>query len=130
MQAMTGRNQREQSNRVTCTGGRHAARLLALLALIVPLAAAAAAAKPAGDARTLLAKYKCYICHADRETKAGPAYADVAAHYRGRRDAVALLAREIRGGIKGGSPWHMPPHPEVPASQARTIARYIMSLAP
>jgi cytochrome c551/c552 len=115
---------------VTCTGGRHAARLLALLALIVPLAAAAAAAKPAEDARTLLAKYKCYICHADRETKAGPAYADVAAHYRGRRDAVALLAREIRGGIKGGSPWHMPPHPEVPASQARTIARYIMSLAP
>ena len=47
------------------------------------------------------------------------------------RDAWRVLpAREIRGGIKGGSPWHMPPHPEVPASQARTIARYIMSLAP
>ena len=127
---MTGRNQRNGSNRVTWTGGRHAARLLALVALTMPLVAAAADAKPAEDARTLLAKYKCYICHADHETKAGPAYADVAAHYRGRRDAVALLAREIRGGIKGGSPWHMPPHPEVPASQARTIARYIMSLAP
>jgi cytochrome c len=127
---MTGRNRREASKRVACTGGRHAARLLALLALMAPLAAAAATAPPAEDAATLLGKYKCYICHADRETKAGPAYVDVAAHYRGKRNAVTLLAREIRRGRKGGSPWHMPPHPEVSPAQAQAIARYIMSLAP
>ena len=103
---------------------------IAAAATLTPSASAAADRIAAADAQRLLGQYKCYICHADRETKAGPAYADVAAHYRGRRDAVTLLAREIRRGLKGGSPWHMPPHPEVSASQARTIARYIMSLAP
>lgn len=127
---MIGRNRREASKHLACTDRRHTVRLLALLALMAPLAAAAATAPPAEDAPTLLAKYKCYICHADRETKAGPAYVDVAAHYRGRGNAVTLLAREIRRGRKGGSPWHMPPHPEVSPSQARAIARYIISLAP
>jgi cytochrome c len=130
MQAMMGRERRGASNHSARSGARRATRLLALLALGAPLATAAAAAAPAEDAPTLLAKYKCYICHADRETKAGPAYVDVAAHYRGKRNAVTLLAREIRRGLKGGSPWHMPPHPEVSPAQAQTIARYIMSLTP
>lgn len=81
------------------------------------------------DARDLLTQYKCYICHADRETKAGPAYADVAAYFRDRRDATATIAREIRRGLRRGGPWHMPPHPEVSPAEARTIARYILSLS-
>ncbi|MGE5169864.1 MAG: c-type cytochrome [Rudaea sp.] len=127
---MIGRQNGTASNDETRTGARRTTRLFALLALATPLAAMAATAAPAEDAPTLLAKYKCYICHADRETKAGPAYVDVAAHYRGQRNAVALLAREIRRGLKGGSPWHMPPHPEVSPAQAQAIARYIMSLPP
>jgi len=39
----------------------------------------------------LLRQYKCYICHADDETKTGPAYVDVAARYRGNPQAVASL---------------------------------------
>ena len=80
------------------------------------------------DAQTLLTHYKCYICHADRETKAGPAYADVAARLRGNPDAVSVIALEIRRGLRRGGPWHMPPHPEVSAADARAMARYIMSL--
>ena len=107
---------------------KHALRLAALLLSAAALAAAAKA--PAPDARALLTQYKCYICHADREAKAGPAYVDVARHYRRDRDAVATLAREIRSGLRRGGPWHMPPHPEVPAAEARAMARYIMSLRP
>ena len=75
-----------------------------------------------------LTLYRCYICHSDREPVVGPAFADIAASYHGRSDAVAKIARDIRGGIRGGGPWHMPPHPEVSANEARDMARYIMSL--
>jgi cytochrome c551/c552 len=103
----------------------------ACLALIAAMPMAAAAqTRDKVDPRVLLTQYKCYICHADHETKAGPAYADVAAHFRDRRDAVSKIARDIRRGLRTGGPWHMPPHPEVSPGEARAMARYIMSLAP
>ena len=95
---------------------------------MLPSLAAEADTAPPPDARSLLTQYKCYICHADRETKAGPAYADVAARLRDNPDAVSLIAHEIRRGLRRGGPWHMPPHPEVSTAEARTIARYIMSV--
>ena len=75
-----------------------------------------------------LTHYRCYICHSDQEPLVGPAFADVAKSYRGRRDAVDSIARDIRDGMRTGGPWHMPPHPEVSPSDARAMARYIMSL--
>jgi cytochrome c551/c552 len=72
---------------------------------------------------------RCYICHADHEARAGPAFADVAAAWRGEPDAVAAMARVIRSGAASGGPWHMPPHPEVSTREAQAMARYIMSLA-
>jgi|GEM_PF-356468 len=80
------------------------------------------------DPQRLLHQYKCYICHADHEAKAGPAYADVAAQFHARRDAVSVISAEIRRGVRRGGPWHMPPHPEVSPRDARAMARYIMSL--
>lgn len=76
----------------------------------------------------LLQQYKCYVCHADNEYKTGPAYADVAASYRGKPRAVSKLAAEIKSGTHGAGPWHMPPHPEVSDADARKMARYILSL--
>ena len=84
----------------------------------------------AADAQRLLGEYKCYICHADHRAKAGPAYDDVAAQFRGKRNAVSVIATEIRRGIRRRGPWHMPPHPEVSVAEARAMARYIMSLEP
>lgn len=105
---------------------------VALLAVVACANAATGAGNPAGpDAaavRKLLTEHKCYICHSDYEAKAGPAYVDVAAQFRGRREAEEVIAAEIRNGIRGGGPWHMPPHPEVSANEARAIARYIMSI--
>lgn len=87
-----------------------------------------AAAAPAAEPPPSLTHYRCYICHSDREPVVGPAFADIAAYYRGRRDAVSKIAADIRRGIKGGGPWHMPPHPEVSLDEARAMARYIMTL--
>jgi cytochrome c len=82
----------------------------------------------AEDAPALLQKYKCYICHADNESKAGPAYVDVAAVYRGNPKAPAILVALIKKGARGAGPWHMPPHPEISDAEARKMARYILSL--
>ena len=80
------------------------------------------------DPQVLLRQYRCYMCHADRDSKTGPAYVDVARRYRGNARAVAILTAEITKGVKGSGPWHMPPHPEVSDADARKMARYILSL--
>jgi cytochrome c len=120
--------------RATATYGiRGLSQSIAIGALAVltvsPLSSAHGSAV-AADAQRLLGEYKCYICHADHRAKAGPAYDDVAAQFRGKRNAVPVIATEIRRGIRRGGPWHMPPHPEVSIAEARAMARYIMSLQP
>ena len=98
---------------------------IVLLALASASLAFAAPNSPPPDS---LAEHDCYACHADREAMAGPAFADIAAYYRGRQDALSRIAADIRAGIRGGGPWHMPPHPEVSPKEAKAMARYIMSL--
>lgn len=109
---------------------RHRSRWIgACSVLIFWLSSALAIAADAPiDVAAALTHYRCYICHSDREPLAGPAFADIAAHYRGKRDAVSYIAQDIATGIRGGRPWHMPPHPEVSREEARAMARYIMSL--
>lgn len=97
-----------------------------LLAMVALSAGTAAAAEPPAS----LTQYRCYLCHADHETRAGPAFADVAERWRGTPGAAGLVADEIRSGLRTGGPWHMPPHPEVSERDARTMARYILSLTP
>lgn len=92
------------------------------------MGSSAVGAAPA-EAPASLDRYRCTICHADHETLAGPAFADVARKYAEDRQAVAKIARDIRRGVRTGAPWHMPPHPEVSPDVARTMARYIMSLS-
>ena len=101
-------------------------KLPVVVALLLSTTHAAFGAEPPPS----LTHYRCYICHSDHETRVGPAFADVAAAYRGRRDAETQIAKDIRAGMRSGGPWHMPPHPEVSPAEARAMARYIMSLAP
>lgn len=95
-----------------------------LLALVLLASSNAVAA----DVQALLAQYRCTICHGEREAGAGPAFVDVAKHYRGHRHAAAIVAYKIRAGSRSGGPWHMPPHPEVSRREAEAMAQYILSL--
>lgn len=108
------------------TKRRRFARWLAcwvLSATAVALADSAAAADPS----ELLQRYRCTICHGEREVLAGPPWIDIARRYRGRSQADALVAAKIRTGAGGSGLWHMPPHPEVSKADATTMAHYIMS---
>jgi cytochrome c551/c552 len=98
----------------------------ALTALLLAASQLTLAAEPPPS----LTHYRCYVCHSDHEALVGPSFSNVAASYRGRVGAVAVIAGEIRNGIRGGGPWHMPPHPEVSPEESRAMAHYIMSLQP
>lgn len=99
-----------------------------VLVWTLAVVAAGIGAVEAEPAPILLHQYRCYACHSDHETKTGPPYADVAAKYKSNPRAVAILASELKTGMRGGGPWHMPPHPEVSNADAREMARYILSL--
>jgi cytochrome c len=77
----------------------------------------------------LTRKYNCVACHAEAQKKVGPAYKDIAKKYAGRADAADYLANKIRSGgsgVWGAMP--MPPHPQVPAADARAMATYVLGV--
>jgi cytochrome c len=77
----------------------------------------------------LVKKYNCVACHAEASRKVGPAYQDIAKKYAGRADATDYLAKKIRSGgsgVWGAMP--MPPHPQVPETDARAMAAYVLGV--
>jgi cytochrome c len=70
-----------------------------------PLAAFAAAAllaaSPAHASQALADKAGCSACHAPAKKGLGPSYKEIAAKYKGRADAAAVLADSVRKGSKG-----------------------------
>jgi cytochrome c len=98
-------------------------------ALAVPPALAAESkAATAAETQALLEKYRCTVCHADRETLAGPSWLDIAARYDGKKQADVILSAKIRAGARGGGLWNMPPHPEVTKADAEVMATFILTL--
>jgi cytochrome c len=80
-----------------------------------------AGAANAADAGADLAKAKgCLGCHAVAEKKVGPAYKDIAAKYKGNKDAEAMLIAKLKEG-KG--------HMKVAASDAelKTLVQWSLS---
>lgn len=79
-----------------------------VLTLIALLAATAAQAGPADEA---LNKAGCVACHAQDKKLVGPSFKDIAAKYRGQKDAGVQLAEKVRKGGKGvWGPIPMPPN--------------------
>lgn len=93
--------------------------------LMLAVSGAVLAAAPPIESR--LEQYRCTICHAERDWLAGPAWADIAQHYRGDKHAQEVVAARIRAGMHNGTLWHMPPHPEVSHADADAMARYILA---
>lgn len=86
----------------------------------------------AGPARAdydLVVKKNCLACHQLDKRKYGPNFKEVAAKYADQKNAADMLAKKIRRG--GTGVWGqdvMPPQPQVSAAEARTIAKYVLSL--
>ncbi len=92
--------------------------ILALLMASIGLFGVGAASADAGT--DLLKSSGCLGCHDMEKKKVGPAYKDVAAKYKGQKDAADKLTKVVMAGK---------PHPKVKASEAdvKKSVEYILS---
>ncbi|MGB9873567.1 MAG: c-type cytochrome, partial [Hydrogenobacter sp.] len=75
-----------------------------------------------------LAKQKgCFACHDIKAKKVGPAYADIAKKYAGKKDAVDYLAKKIKQG--GSGVWGSVPMPpqNVTDAEAKQLSQWVLS---
>lgn len=95
---------------------------------LIALLAVAAVSSPAFASAELAGKKNCLACHAVDKKLVGPAYKDVAAKYKGQKDAVAKLAEKIQKGGVGA--WGQVPMPAnaVTADEAKQLATWVMSI--
>ncbi len=98
--------------------------------LIAALATATAlAAGAAGASEELLKKHGCIACHAVDKKLVGPAYKEVAAKYKGDKDAAKKLAEKVKKGSQGV--WGqvpMPPNAAVPDADIAAMVKYILAV--
>ena len=74
-------------------------------------------------------KHACIACHAVDKKMVGPAYKDVAAKYRGQKDAEAKLMEKVKkGGVGVWGQVPMPPNAAVPDADVKTLVNWILSL--
>lgn len=77
----------------------------------------------------LIKKYNCTACHQNDKKLVGPAYQEVAAKYKGDAGAAAKLAAKVKAG--GSGVWGavpMPPNPQVPDADLKTMVTYILGM--
>jgi cytochrome c len=101
-------------------------KYIVIPALGLALASSAALAQ---DAQALLKDKACLTCHQLQTKVVGPAYKDVAAKYKSRKDAEAYLVSKIKGGSTGV--WGqipMPPNGTVNDAEAHTLAKFILTV--
>lgn len=89
-----------------------------------------AASQPAASdhARGLAEKSGCLACHGARQRLIGPSLAEMATRYRTDAGAEPRLAAKVKTGgqgVWGNVP--MPPHPQIPESEARALVRWILT---
>jgi cytochrome c len=80
-------------------------------------------------AQAELAQQKnCLACHAADKKLVGPSYKDIAAKYKGDKDAAAKLAKKIReGGVGVWGQVPMPANPQVNEQEAASLAKWVLS---
>jgi sulfite dehydrogenase len=90
-------------------------------------AAPAAGATGAINAKALLAANACMGCHAIDKKIVGPAFKEVVAKYKGKSDALSLVANNIRvGGAGKWGPVPMPAFAQLSDAEAKALARYVL----
>ncbi|HKB59797.1 MAG TPA: c-type cytochrome [Gallionellaceae bacterium] len=83
------------------------------------------------DGATLARKSGCMACHAVDSRLVGPSFKEIAAKYKGDKEAAAKLAGKIRSGGSGsfGSTPMLPAPASVSDADIRTIVAWILSLS-
>ena len=76
----------------------------------------------------LFKKHNCQTCHAPASRAIGPAISEVAAKYKGKADAMAVLQKKVivgGAGVWGAVP--MPPHAHVPVGDVEVMVRWMLT---
>ena len=90
---------------------------------------AAHAALDNAAAEALMKKDGCVACHAVDKKVIGPAYQDVAAKYKGEKDAATKLADKVKkGGVGVWGQIPMPPNAQVSDADIKTLVGWILTL--
>lgn len=92
---------------------------------------AAHAAVDVAKAKDIANKNACLGCHAVNSKLVGPSYHDVAAKYKGDKNALATLVEKVKKG--GSGVWGqipMPAHPNLSDADAKTVVEWILAGAP
>ena len=86
------------------------------------------AACPVMASDELAKKHACFACHTVDKMVVGPSYKDVAAKYRGDKEAAKKLAVKVKNGSQGV--WGtipMPPNSAVPDADINALVKWILS---
>lgn len=93
------------------------------------VAGGAHAALDNATAEAMMKKDGCAACHAIDKKLIGPPYADVAAKYKGDKDALAKLSEKVKKGSTGvWGPIPMPPNVTVSDSDIKELVTWILTL--
>lgn len=86
------------------------------------------AAGTASANEELAKKSACTACHAVGTKLVGPAYKDVAAKYKGQKDAEAKLFEKVKkGGVGTWGQVPMPPNAAVKDDDIKTLVKWILA---
>jgi cytochrome c len=99
------------------------------------LAAALVGAHPAhaaldnASAQAMMQKDGCGACHSIDKKIVGPAYQDVAAKYKGDKDALTKLTDKVKkGGVGVWGQIPMPPNVQVSDADIKDLVTWILTL--
>ena len=98
-------------------------------ALGMSLTGVASAALDNAAAEAMMKKDGCAACHAVDKKLIGPAYQEVAAKYKGDKDAPSKLFKKVKEG--GSGVWGqvpMPPNPQVPDADVKALVDWVLTL--
>jgi cytochrome c len=87
-----------------------------------------AVALPARAQEELAKKHGCLACHTTDKKLVGPSYKEVAAKYKGDKNAEAKLFDKVKKGGQGV--WGqvpMPPNSSVPDADIKALVKWILS---
>jgi cytochrome c len=99
------------------------------LAASLSFAGASHAALDNAAADALMKKGGCAACHAVDKKIVGPAYQEVAAKYKGDKDAAAKLVDKVKkGGVGVWGQIPMPPNTQVSDADIKELVGWILTL--
>ena len=100
------------------------------LGRVAPGAAGPSAAKLAPAAPALARNSGCFTCHGVHKHVVGPAFAEVAQRYSGKKAVDALVSKVRKGGSGNWGSVPMPPHGDLDEGDARTLVEWVLAGAP